>query len=124
MSPISRGRLTWRFTHLGLQEYFFAQALLKRMTAEVDLSSPESAQETMALHITDKLFNGWFREPLLVLASCAEPNLLRAMVECILADADNTGASEMLALNLLDECLDSENSALDAVEIREESMRR
>ena len=61
------------------------------------------ARATAASLLTDKLYNEWYREPLLVIASCAEDRLLSAIVDCVLNDADSTGAREMVALQLLDE---------------------
>ena len=91
-------RGTWRFTHVAFQEYFFARALMKRLAGMKDLSPVKIAAE-----ISDKLYNEWFREPLLIIACCAEDRLLSAIVSCVLSDADITGAREMLALRLLDE---------------------
>ena len=96
-------RGTWRFTHVALQEFFFAAALMKRLEAEVDLSSRQVARETTNNILADKLYNEWFREPLLIVASCAEDQLLGSIVDCVLSGADTSGANEMLALRLLDE---------------------
>ena len=53
--------------------------------------------------LADKLYNEWFRESLLIVASCAEDQLLGSIVDCVLSGADSSGANEMLALRLLDE---------------------
>lgn len=63
-----------------------------------DMPSSQLADE-----LSDKLYNEWFREPLLIIASCAEDELLSKIVTCVLSDPDTTGAREMFALQLLEE---------------------
>lgn len=78
-----------------LCRYFFSRALMKRLVT-VPVSD-------LSAELSDKFYNDWFREPLLIIASCAEDNLLSAIVNSILSDLDTTGARDMLALRLLDE---------------------
>ena len=100
-------RYTWRFIHLTFQEFFVAQGLL-------GLLEDKLKRKNYFTYTTDivngvlkgKLYDSWYREAILLMASCAPDTILSAIVDFLMAQQDNDvrpGVNEHLVMVMLDE---------------------
>jgi hypothetical protein len=113
-------RYTWRFIHLTFQEFFVAQRLLSVVEEALRKKSFWTYSTDVVKKIVgDKLYDSWYREVLLLMASCAEDATLAAMLEYLLVDADNTGANEHLVMLMLDERRDHPTAHATATTVRQ-----
>jgi hypothetical protein len=94
----------WRFIHLTFQEFFAARRLLTLLHLETGAKRfYRPTKMVFGKHLKDKLYNAWYREVLLLLASCADDGLFGDLIDYLLADADASGVNEHLAVVMLEE---------------------
>ena len=85
-------KFKWRFIHLTFQEFFAARRILSLLHLETTTKrffTP--TKNVFGKHLADKLYNAWYREVLLLLASCADDGTFGDLIDYLLADADASG---------------------------------
>ena len=97
-------RFKWRFIHLTFQEFFTARRLLSVLRTETKrkgfLTSSKAAYKNQ---LDDKLYDAWYREALLLLASSANDGIFSDMIDYLLSDPDASGVKEHLVTVMLEE---------------------
>jgi hypothetical protein len=118
-------RYTWRFIHLTFQEFFVAQRLLSILTEQIRKKSYFTyASDVVKKVLQGKLYDSWYREALLLMASCADDTVLTSMIEYLLAAKDNTGVNEHLVMVMLDERREHPIARPTAAKLRQQQEQR
>jgi HEAT repeat protein len=103
-SPDDEIRFKWRFIHLTFQEFFVARRLLTTLRLQLRQKSMfASARGVYKALLDDKLYDAWYREALLLLASSADDGTFSDMIDYLLSESDASGVREHLVVVMLEE---------------------
>ena len=100
-------RYQWRFIHLTFQEFFAARRMLSILKSEMGQKKFYTASRTVfGKLLAEKLYDAWYREALLLLASSADDDIFSELIDFLLADSDGSqgsGVNDHLVVVMLEE---------------------
>lgn len=100
-------RYQWRFIHLTFQEFFTARSMITTLKTEMAAKKfYTSSNAVFRSLLSDKLYDAWYREALLLLASSADVAMFSDLIDFLLADADGSqsaGVNDHLVVVMLEE---------------------
>lgn len=100
-------RYQWRFIHLTFQEFFTARSMLTTLKTDIAAKKFYTSSNTVFRGLlSDKLYDAWYREALLLLASSADDAIFSDLIDFLLADSDGSqsaGVNDHLVVVMLEE---------------------
>ena len=100
-------RYQWRFIHLTFQEFFTARRMLTMLKGSMGTKKFYTPSKTVFRSLlSDKLFDAWYREALLLMASSADDDIFSDLIDFLLAESDgtqSTGVNDHLVVVMLEE---------------------
>ena len=100
-------RYQWRFIHLTFQEFFTARRMLTVLRNEMGSKKFYTSSNTVFRGLlANKLYDAWYREALLLLASSADDAIFSDLIDFLLSDSDGSqsaGVNDHLVVVMLEE---------------------